>query len=240
MLSKCRGIVFRTVDYSESSVILHCYTDQFGLQSYLLNGVRKGKGTIRPSHLMPLNLLEMEVYHQQNKSLQRIRELKCSPPLYQLQFSMAKRTVAMFLSELLSRSIQEAHPDPDLFEFLFNTIQLLDLAEGSLGNFPLCFLVQYSKYLGFAPKDNRSDERPVFHLRLGEFVASAPEAEVISGPAASALHFFLKEGFSQWQTTLLAGEHRRYLLGKLISFLQEHRVLSGNLKSPAVLHAVLD
>lgn len=241
MLSKCRGIVFRTVDYSESSVILHCYTDLFGLQSYLLNGVRKGKGTIRPSHLMPLNLLEMEVYHQQNKSLQRIRELKCTPPLHQLQFFMAKRTIAMFLSELLSRSIhEEAHPDPDLFEYLFNTIQLLDLAEGSLGNFPLCFLVQFSKYLGFAPKDNRSDELPVFHLKLGEFVSGAPESEIISGAAANALQYFLKEGFNHWQTPALSGEQRRYLLGKLISFLQEHRVISGNLRSPAVLHVVLD
>jgi DNA repair protein RecO (recombination protein O) len=157
MLVKCRGIVIKTIDYSESSVILKCFTDAHGLQSYLINGVRKNKGQIRPSQLLPLTLLELEVYHQQNKNLQRIKELKCSPPLHQLHFSMVKSSIGMFLSEVLNRSIREEHQaDNALFDFIYNAIQLLDIEQQKLSNFPIYFLVQLSRYLGFYPQYQNS------------------------------------------------------------------------------------
>ena len=78
MLTKTNAIVIKTINYSENSIILKCFTDQYGLQSYLINGVKNQKGAIKPSHLLVLNLLELEVYHQLNKNLQRIKELKNS------------------------------------------------------------------------------------------------------------------------------------------------------------------
>lgn len=240
MLEKCRGIVFNTVDYSDSSVILKCYTDRFGLQSFMINGVRGKKGNIRPSHLMPLNLLEMDVYHQQNKNLQRIRELKCIPSLHALQFELNKRTVALFLSELLVRTIREEdHHDPELFEFLTSTIQILDLCAGSVGNFPACFMIQLSKFLGFYPKSNYHTRQSSFSISEGEFVTEGPEADTVTGEPAKAIARFVETGFTNWQEPLLSLEQRRYLLTKLIRYYQHHRILSGDLRSPSILHEVL-
>ena len=48
MVHKTKGIVLRTVKYGETSVIVTILTELFGLQSYLVNGVRtsSGKGGI--------------------------------------------------------------------------------------------------------------------------------------------------------------------------------------------------
>ena len=46
MLHKTRGIVFNVTDYQEASVIVQLFTEKFGIQSYIINGVRKPKAKI--------------------------------------------------------------------------------------------------------------------------------------------------------------------------------------------------
>ncbi|WP_461791781.1 recombination protein O N-terminal domain-containing protein [Pedobacter sp.] len=81
MLHKTRGIVLRTTTYSESSVVVQVFTEKFGIQSYLINGVKKPKAKIPMNMLQPLHLLEMVVYHKQNIQIQRISEARLMPML---------------------------------------------------------------------------------------------------------------------------------------------------------------
>jgi len=169
MLTKCRAIVIKCIDYSETSVILKCFTDTYGMQSYLINGVRKNKGSIRPSQLLPLTLLELEAYHQQNKNLQRIKELKCTPLLTELHFDMVKSAIGMFMSEVVYRSVKEENQmDTSLFEFLFHAVQVVDQEQGRLTNFPIYFLLQLSRLLGFYPRYNHQGTGTfAFNLKKG-------------------------------------------------------------------------
>ena len=85
MLAKTRAIVLRNTNYSESSVISKMYTREFGMRTYLLQGVKKGKSPIRPSMIMPLSLVEMDVYEKATSNLNRVKELKSSPALLNIQ-----------------------------------------------------------------------------------------------------------------------------------------------------------
>ena len=40
MVHKTKGIILRSVKYGETSLIVTAFTELFGLQSYLVNGVR--------------------------------------------------------------------------------------------------------------------------------------------------------------------------------------------------------
>ena len=71
MLHKTRGIVFKTTDYGETSVIVQVFTEKFGLQSYIINGVKKPKAKISRNMLQPLHLLDMVVYHKKHRQVQR-------------------------------------------------------------------------------------------------------------------------------------------------------------------------
>ncbi len=241
MLEKCRGIVLSTVNYSENSVVLKCYTDKYGLQSYMINGVKGKKAAIKPSHLMPLSLLELEVYHQLNKNLQRIKELKCVPILNQLHFDLHKSTLALFMAELLGKSLrEEAQLDVQLFGFIFNSVQIVDLTEGSLRNFPVYFMVQLSKYLGFFPKTNYSAQTPDFSLQEGLFIANAPNTQdYCKGELANALSKFIACNYEEIQQEQISAVVRRDLLHKMIRYFQIHLMLFSDLKSPSILHEVL-
>ena len=74
MIKHTQGIVLSSVKYAESSVVCKIYTQELGLQSYLINGVRKRRGT--SSYYQPLSLLDMVVYHKEKGGLQRVKEVK--------------------------------------------------------------------------------------------------------------------------------------------------------------------
>ena len=149
MLHKTRGIVFKTTDYGESSVIVQIFTEKFGLQSYIINGVKKPKAKISQNMLQPLHLLDMVVYHKNTGSVQRIAELKNSPVLQTIPYDVIKSCLAIFLNEVLYKAVRQQSADENLFDFVFSAVEWLDHQTAGLANFHLLFLMQLTRYLGF-------------------------------------------------------------------------------------------
>jgi len=237
MISKTRGIVLKSVNFRDNSVIVHIYTESFGMQSYLVNGVRNQKGNIRPSHLMPLNLVEMVVYHRENQDLHRIRELKCQPMLEDLHFDLIKNSIAMFITEVLDACIQGEESNKELFEFLSNFVQLLDLENETLGNYPIAFLFRLSRFLGCYPENNYQED---FCLQIddGRFAA----LDSCYGPTFDRENSKLCFEFlsaSDWHDVQMNGKQRTALLEDLIRYF-DHHVLNGRkIRSHQVLREVL-
>src|SRR6266550_2315079 len=77
-LHKTKGIVLRTVKYGETSIIVSIFTELFGIQSYLVNGVRTStkKGSGKANLFQPSAILDLIVYHNELKNLQRLKEFK--------------------------------------------------------------------------------------------------------------------------------------------------------------------
>lgn len=241
MLTKTKAIVIKTIDYSENSVILKCFTEQYGLQSYLINGVKNKKGAIKPSHLMPLNLLELDVYHQLNKNLQRIKELKCQPILNNIHYDLLKSSIGIFMGEVLNKTIQaENQADKNLFEFLFTVIQYLDLTQQSLSNFPVYFMLQLSQYLGFNPKLNYSELNNSFDLEEGIFKPSLfGDIKVVESHLAEYWFDLCKVNFDSFSQIEINKTHRNELLNHVMLYYKIHIEGFNELKSNKVLVEVL-
>ncbi|MFZ4798198.1 MAG: DNA repair protein RecO [Bacteroidia bacterium] len=241
MLTKTKAIVIKTIDYSENSVILKCFTEQYGLQSYLINGVKNKKGAIKPSHLLPLNLLDLDVYHQLNKNLQRIKELKCQPILNNIHYDLLKSSIGIFMGEVLNKTIQaENQADKNLFEFLFTVIQYLDLTQQSLANFPVYFMLQLSQYLGFNPKLNYSEINNSFDLEEGIFKATLfGDIKVVESHLAEYWFDLCKVNFDSFSQIEINKTHRNELLNHVMLYYKIHIDGFNELKSNKVLVEVL-
>lgn len=240
-LIKCRAIVIRTVNFSENSVVLKCLTSSHGIQSYLINGVRSKKGSIKPSQLQPLTLLELESYYQQNKNLQRIKELKCSPTLHHLHFDILKSSIGIFIAEVMNKSISEENQiDEPLFEFLFHAIQILDLEQQKMSNFPIYFMLQLTRYLGFFPKGNYTEQTNGFEIKEGCFekfdVRNPFQIEPILSKKLSQLQ---QSDFDFYKNIILTNSQRSSLLNFMIEYFQQHIHGFGELKSNKVLSEIL-
>lgn len=240
MLFSSKAIIIRTVKYSETSVIAKLYTRQFGMQSYMIRGVRTSKNSpVKPAQLLYLNLLEIVAYHKQNTELQNIKEIRCTPPLSTLHTDFIKTAIAMFMAELLHKCIVEEEPNEVLFDFVQECIIQLDETTTNTALFPAWFMIHLSRYLGFEPK-GEAEKEEVFDMEEGIFTQDkAGLLNVIPYPL-SRLLFRLKLS-NQSNYHLIASDYtqRNLLLEHLITYFKLHHLNIGEIKSHRVLREVL-
>lgn len=223
MLIKTRGIVLRSIKYAETSLICDIYTEELGLRSYIISGVRKQKAKIGASLLQIMTLLDLVVYNRKDRDLNRIKEIKPDLLYRAIPFDVKKRAVGTFMTELLRKTIREAEHQPELFTFLRNTFLFLDETPHNPANIHLYFMVQLSHYLGFMPGGIYSDGIPYFDLREGVFTPDQPEEIYCIHPEAAAiLSEFMTQFITEIHTIDCSNDLRQNLLDKLILFYRYH------------------
>ena len=122
MQEKTSGIVLHSIKYSDSATIVTIYTSQFGRVSYMVHGANKKKSVFRSAFLQPLSIVELDVVHLPGKDLQRVKDVRIAYPFTRVPFDPIKNSLALFLSEVLFRTLRQTEPDESLFLFLDNSI----------------------------------------------------------------------------------------------------------------------
>jgi DNA repair protein RecO (recombination protein O) len=171
------GIVLRAVKYGETSLIVTIYTELFGMQSYLVNGVRTStkKGTGKANLFQPTAILDMVVYHNELKQLQRIKEFRWGHLYQHILSDVRKNAVALFMVELLSKCLKQPEPNADLFHFAEDAFMHLDESkETVMANFPLFFALHLAVFFGFRIDDRYSEKYHFLDLMEGNFVEERP------------------------------------------------------------------
>lgn len=151
MLVKSKGIVLSYIQYKETSIIVKIYTEEYGVQSFIVNGVRNKKAKVGIALFQPLTLIEIVFFYKDGKGLKRINEIKCSIPLQKIPFDIRRSCVSLFISEVLNKTIGEEASDQEMFNFLYSSVLYLD-QESFNPDFHIWFLIQLSFYLGFGPQ----------------------------------------------------------------------------------------
>lgn len=247
MTHKTSGIVLRTVKYGETSVIASIFTLHFGLQSYIINGVRSSHKTgSKASLLQPATVLQLEVYHHEHKSMQRIKELNRAALLHHIFSDVVKNSVALLMMELLTKTLKQPEENADLFYFCEDCLLQLDAAPANIvANFPLFFILHLSHFFGFKLQDAEPEylTAPELFLDLqeGMFTITAP----------THTHFLMQDD-ARITATLLQCMHpreleafklnhqkRRYLLQRYLDYYTLHISGFGTLKSFKVMQEVL-
>lgn len=244
MLHPSKGIVLKAVKYGETSLIVSVYTERFGLQSYLVNGVRTSskKGPGKANLLQPGCLLDMVVYHNELKQLQRIKEFRWSH-LYQHIFSdIRKNAVALFMVELLQKSIRQPEQNEDLFSFIEDAFIHLDESnEKTAANFSLYFALHLASMLGVRLNDNYSSSHKVLDLMEGAFETENPfHPHYLNEPYSYHISQLLKAMQpAELEQIQLNQESRRILLGAIEQFYHLHIPEFGTMRTLPVLQEVL-
>jgi DNA repair protein RecO (recombination protein O) len=240
MLHRTRGIVLKTTPYSENSVVVQVFTEKFGLQSYLVNGVKKPKAKIKLNMLQPLHLLEMIVYHKANGNLQRISELRNQPVLQSIPYDVIKSSLALFINEVLYKSLKMHYEDEAMFSFIFNSIELLDKSQEGIANFHLYFLIKLTKYLGFYPDRTLERDANFFDLKDGVYALSQPpHVYILDENLTKDFALLINASFENLPQLTITLKHRKDLLKKILDYYRLHIESFGEVKSHLILEEVL-
>ncbi len=238
MLHKTRGIFLQKINYSETSLIVKVYTEKFGVQSFLLKGARRKKSPLPANILQHLALLELEMYYKENANLQKIKELSLARQFKEIPYNIRKSTIAMFVNELLQKSIREQESNPPLFGFLEQSIVFLDETSEKVVNFHLLFLLKLSRFLGFYPHNNYSEKNIFFDMMEGAYYPSLNHAYMMDEEQSRNLSFLLECSFEKMNEFHLPHQRHSEMLGKLIDFYSLHLPGFSKIKSLSVLREV--
>lgn len=234
-----RALVFSAIKYAEADLIVSCFTEDFGLKSYLLRGVLKSKkGKLRASLFQPLTLLQLEAYHKDRGTLERISEAKVLQPYQTLHTEVVKSSVVMFLAEVLKNSIQEEEANPMLFEYISSSLQWLDLHD-RIANFPVFFLLNLSSHLGFYP-DTSHSHLPYFNLLEGNFQSEPHGDYCETGNVVETLKGFFGINFDALELIKTTKNQRLEALNLLLKYYQLHLQTFKKPKSLLVLNQLFN
>ena len=243
-LHNTKGIVLRTVKYGESSVVTTVYTELFGLQSYIVKGARQGtkKTQGKAAYFQAAAILDMTVYHNEQKNLQFIKEYSWAYPYQTVLFDVVKNCVAMYIVEVLQHTLKEPENNPDLFYLVEDTLQQLDKGSDTLtANLPLYFMLHLGMQLGFQIQGEYSEATPVLDLSEGFFVAEIPSHPYYLADELAAVASVLNNIslYSDLENIKLNRTLRRKLLDAFGQYLSLHITDFGTLKTLAVLQEIL-
>lgn len=243
-LHKTKGIVLRTVKYGETSIIVTIFTELFGIQSYLVNGVRTStkKGSGKANLFQPAALLELVVYHNELKHLNRIKEFRWAVIYQHILSDVPKNAVALFMVELLTKCLKQPESHPELFHFTEDVLIALDQSEGSImANLPLFFALHLPVHFGFRISDNYSETKAWLDLQEGSFTSDQPHhphfLEGKEAAVASQLLKVMQPG--ELNDIRLGHDFRRQLLYRLETYYALHIPDFGKMKSLPVLREIL-
>lgn len=240
MIIKTRGIVFRVVKYGETSVIADVYTEEKGLQSYILNSVRAKKPKFHAGLVQIMSLVEMVVYAREGKELHHVKELRSAFPFQTIPFDIIKSSVGTFMLELAQKTIKESEANEELFHFLFHSFILLDQTKENVANLHLSFMVKLCDFLGILPEPQLDASYHYFDLKEGVFLNASPLHPHYMSPLQTYwLPIFMNTSFDESHKIIMKGEERRQFVQLMMKYYEHHIPNFTELKTFAVLQMVL-
>ena len=180
-------IVLHTTKYSENSLIIHGYTLEGGRVGTILRGAVPNGGKRRGSPikgnsisiLHPLSIISAQCTSGRKGGLEILKEYSPKYILPSIRSEITKSTIALFISELLYRTLLLPEGDESMYQFLENAILLLERSEGPIANFHIWFLIGYTTKLGFAPLGDFGSEFDPFSAKQREVLKKMTDISFI-------------------------------------------------------------
>lgn len=239
MLHKTKGIVLRTFPYNDKYIIINMYTEYFGRVSYMTSNSHGKRAKVPHALLQPLSILDMEVEHLNNRDIHRIKEVKSDYPFSQIHCHPVKNAIALFLSEILYRIIQERESNPPLFDYLCRSIKWLDIADAGIANFHLTFLLQLSVYIGIRPNGKSYKPDCFFDLLNGVFTDSIPEHNhYLNKEESLVFERLLRINYENMAVYSFTGQERSAIIRQIIQYYRLHLSDFPQIKSLAVMQSL--
>lgn len=170
MFTKSQAIVLRTIPYSDSKLILNCYTPKFGKIAFI-DYRAKGRKKHRSGYFHPLAIIEVEYNSHERKQVYSAKSIQHSVQLQSVLTNPFKQSISLFLSEFLDFILKDEDSNETLYEYILKGISALDEAKEGYDLFHLKFILDLATFTGFFPEIqfNQYYENRFLNLMNGAF-----------------------------------------------------------------------
>ena len=242
MYEKMHGIVLHTLKYNDKNSIVHVLSRERGRVSFLLSQGSGRSARMRNALFMPLSILDIEAKVTVGRDICTIKDVRPAEIIVSIYSDPAKNAIAMFISELVGKVIQGSEDSSHIYDYVEAAVKMLEVMEGSVANFHICFLYRLGGILGITPDVATYREGYGFNMNEGVFMPyyNNGAAFMISPSDALLLKNLDRIRFSNMHLFRFNREQRNMLLDKMLKYYQIHNSTLGNLKSPEILSQLFD
>lgn len=206
----------------------------------MASGLSNKKSKLKSALFIPLSIIEISTIHQPGKSIQQFKDVTIEHPLNGISNDPVKNAIALFLTELLYKTLGRPEADEPVFDFIKQAIQLLDELEEGVANFHLLFMIKLTKYLGFAP-NTQGDHAYHFDLLNGVLQDRKPmHAHFMNMETTQSFTKLLQSDFIKMHEIQLSRTKRNELLEGLIEYYKLHMPDFHGLNSTTILHELFN
>jgi len=242
MIHKTKAIALHTVKYGDSSLIAYVYSESYGRLSVMVHSAYgKKKSAGKAIFFQPLSIINVVYYRKGIQTLCKLKEVSTEVNFTSIPFDPIKRAIALFIGEVVYRTIREEESNPVMYSYLENAIQLLDVMHGGMSNFHLIFLAQLTRHLGFFPGNAWDESTPYFDYKNGVFVKTETIHPLFFSTEVSKLMGqVLTTPFHEAESLQFNHKTRAQLIGSFLSFYQVHIESISGIKSLPILSQVFE
>lgn len=233
------AVVLKTIDYSDTSLIVRLFTEQFGKVTVIAKGARRAKRA-SAGILRPPNHIGVWYQHKDEREIQTLTKFEFVTRYSKLSSDLAKSASAMVTIEMLDRAVHDFDPHPILFRLVTSTLQHLNQSEEDVAVMLHFYQLQLSRQLGFAPQLNTCMHcgQPIteaaLDLTTGDLrcIRCLPEGALrLSPPAVDYLQDLGRTHITRLDTIRPVGQAKKEVGQFLLKYLFFHVDGMSNMKS---------
>ncbi len=241
MIERLRGIVLRTVKYTDNDMMVDMFTDMRGRCTFSVRVSHKARSLSTMSLWRPLSQVEFDSDIRPNRTVNNLKNARTIADYTRINASIVKSCQVLFMAEVLYHCLKNEPRNRALYDFVNLSIGWLELAERGYSNFHIVFMVQLMRFVGIFPNMDNYTPTLFFDMMEGCYTYLPPtHAYAIRPPETEALPVLARLNYASMRVLKWNREQRGRCLKLLNDFYRLHIPSFPELQSLDVLTQVFD
>jgi len=232
---KTRGIVLRLMPFNDKNKIVKIYTEHFGLRTFIVSASSSKLSRQKTALLQALQPISLETSFIETNKLTRLGEIIAAGSINHAMQHQTKRSILLFLNEVLYKCLREEQADEPLFNYIIDSILYLEKTDKNCNNYHLIFLVKMCQYLGFMPVSNYSNYHKYFYYREGLFDNFKSDNMMMDEEQSKLFAHLLQLNFDDMSQLNIHTNARSKLLENILFYYSQHLPSFKDIKSLEIL-----
>lgn len=150
MIVEAATIVLKKIPYGDSSLIVQCFTREYGKIGIMVRGVQSRRSP-KGAYFQPANYLETLFYYKPNRDLQLLSKVSFRENWFRLQEDLKRIAYALAAVELVEKTVTDHDPHEELFDELMHTLRFFNNQDRYFNFCFWYFELKLLELLGFKP-----------------------------------------------------------------------------------------
>ncbi len=244
MKETIKGIVLGTVKHTDRHNITNIFTRERGRMAFLSPAGASKKSRQTSARLQPLSIIEGEANISASREIHNLSSILPLKVWRTLYYDPLKSSVVLFLSEFLTRLLRDSPPEPRLWNFIADSINVLDATEDRIAsaNFHITFLVSMSFLMGIQPDLSGYRDGMEFDMRSGTmthpFNTMSTSSLRVDATRSAFLPTLIRINYANARRFRFSGKERSELINSILKYYGIHFPGCDNLKSIDILKEI--